>query len=162
VKWCATHMNMKLPPDSLSEPDRHYQRVVRSQKRGHKPFLVFPFPCFIPLPVSFPAALRIDKSRDKPEMFSILNGPVLLAGALGRDNMPNDFADKDAHIKLPAAQVPDIVNGSVNPAGWMQPIEDDKGTFRMNNGGPANGIIFRPVFEVHHERFSVYWRCRQA
>jgi DUF1680 family protein len=112
--------------------------------------------------LALPAALRIEKSKDNPEMLSVFYGPVLLAGALGRDNMmPNDFADKDAYLKLPMVPVPDVVNSSSNPADWLQPITGDPLAFKMISGGPANGITFRPVFEVHHERYSVYWRLRQ-
>lgn len=26
--------------------------------------------------------------------------------------------------------------------------------------GPANGITFRPLYEVHHQRYSVYWTLK--
>ena len=48
--------------------------------------------------------------RTTTQWSSIFFGPVLLAGALGRDKMPNDFADKDAYLKMPPAAVPDIVS----------------------------------------------------
>jgi hypothetical protein len=32
--------------------------------------------------------------------------------------------------------------------------------FKAHNAGAADGIIFRPLYEVHHQRYSVYWRLR--
>jgi hypothetical protein len=31
----------------------------------------------------------------------------------------------------------------------------------VHDAGAANGITFRPLYEVHHERYSVYWRVRE-
>jgi uncharacterized protein len=109
-----------------------------------------------------PASLRIERAEDDPSMVSIFFGPVLLAGALGRDNMPDDFGDKDAYLKTPPAAVPDIVSDSMNPTDWMQPISGERPAFTAHNAGPANGVVFRPVYEVHHERYSVYWRVRKG
>ena len=94
-------------------------------------------------------------------MLSIFYGPVLLAGELGRENMPDDLADKDAYLKMPAVAVPDIVSASSDPADWLEPIEGETLAFRANDAGPANGIVFRPLYEVHHQRYSVYWRMRK-
>ena len=55
--------------------------------------------------LEFPAALRLEKAKDDPSMVSVFYGPVLLAGELGHENMPDDFADKDARLKLPAVKV---------------------------------------------------------
>lgn len=108
--------------------------------------------------LEFPAALRLEKAKDDPSMVAIFYGPVLLAGELGRKNMPNDFADKDAHLKIPAVNVPDIVAASANPADWLRPISNKGLAFTTYAAGPADGIVFRPLYLVHHERYSVYWR----
>ncbi len=76
--------------------------------------------------------------------------------------MPNDFADKDAHLKTPPANVPEIVSASTNPADWLQPIAGEKLAFTAHNVGPADGIAFRPIYEAHHQRYSVYWRVRKS
>jgi hypothetical protein len=94
-------------------------------------------------------------------MVSVLFGPVLLAGELGRENMPNDSAGNDAYLKMPAVAVPEIVSSSVNPADWLRPIEGATPAFRAHDAGLADGIVFRPLYEVHHQRYSVYWRIHQ-
>lgn len=108
--------------------------------------------------VALPAMLRLEKAKDDPSMVSVFYGPVLLAGELGSKNMPNDFADKDAYLNMPAVAVPDIVSSSANPADWLRAVPNEKTAFAMHDAGPANGIVFRPLYEIHHERYSVYWR----
>jgi DUF1680 family protein len=112
--------------------------------------------------LTLPASLRLEEARDDASMVSIFFGPVLLAGELGRENMPNDSADSEANLKTPAVPVPDIANPARNPADWLRPLPNAKLTFTAHNAGPADGITFRPLYEVHHQRYSVYWRLRGA
>jgi uncharacterized protein len=76
--------------------------------------------------------------------------------------MPNDFADKDAHLKLPPADVPAIVSTSAHPADWLTSIEGAALAFQAHDAGPATGLILRPLLEVHHQRYSVYWMLEQS
>jgi uncharacterized protein len=108
--------------------------------------------------LTLPALLRLEQAKDDPSMVSIFFGPVLLAGELGRDNMPNDSADPEANMKNPAVPVPDIANSSKNPAIWLRPLPDQKFAFVAHDAGKADGLAFRPLYEVHHQRYSVYWR----
>jgi len=109
-----------------------------------------------------PAALRVEKAKDDASMIALFYGPLLLAGELGREGMPDDFADKDAHIKTQPAVVPDIETASANPGDWLQPVQGEALTFKTGNLGTANGITFRPIYQIHHQRYSVYWRLRKA
>jgi DUF1680 family protein len=111
--------------------------------------------------VSLPLSLRLEKAKDDSSMISVFYGPLLLAGELGRENMPNDHADKDAYLNVPAVVVPEIVSTSTNPANWLRPIPNEELAFKTHNAGPANGIVFRPLYAVHHQRYSVYWRIRE-
>jgi DUF1680 family protein len=111
--------------------------------------------------LTLPAALRLVRAKDDPSMVSVFFGPVLLAGELGHDNIAKDFGDKDAFLKIPAVPVPDIANASEDPAKWLSPVKAAGSTFAVHDAGPANGIIFRPLFEVHHERYSVYWHLQK-
>jgi len=107
------------------------------------------------------ASLRLEHARDDPSMASVFFGPVLMAGELGRNNLPEDFADKDTHLNEPAAEVPDVVSASSNPADWLRPIQGATLSYLAHDAGPANGIVFRPLYDVHHQRYSVYWRLRR-
>ena len=113
--------------------------------------------------LTLPAGLRLEQARDVPSMVSIFYGPVLLAGELGNGNMPdNDVGDKDAFLKVAAAVVPDIVSTSSNPADWLVPLPDDPSAFKIRDAGPAEGIVVRPLYELHHQRYSIYWRLAKT
>jgi DUF1680 family protein len=112
--------------------------------------------------LTLPAALRLERAKDNPLMVSVFYGPVLLAGELGRDKMPNDRADKDAYVKMPAVAVPEIASASAHPAAWLEPVEGATLVFQAHAAGAADGIVFRPIYEVHHQRYSVYWRVREG
>ena len=113
--------------------------------------------------LTLPAGLRLEHAMDDASMVSLFHGPVLLAGELGRDNMPaSDVGDKDAWRKIAAVPVPDIVGNSGNPADWLAPIPGDPSAFRFKDAGPASGIVVRPLFDLHHQRYAVYWRLNAA
>jgi hypothetical protein len=94
-------------------------------------------------------------------MVAVFFGPILLAGELGSANMPNDFADKDAYLSTAAATVPTLV-GSSNPADWLAAADTTLGYKVHDAGTAANGITFRPLYQVHHQRYSVYWPLQAA
>ncbi len=110
------------------------------------------------LTLTLPAALRLERAKDAPAMVAIFYGPILLAGELGRENLPKDFADKDANLKVSAIAVPNIVNASSNPADWLKPLPGSPTAFTLQGAGPADGIVFRPLHDVHHQRYAVYWK----
>jgi DUF1680 family protein len=108
--------------------------------------------------LSLPAGLRLERAKDDPLMASVFFGPVLLAGELGRDQMPDDHGDKDRYLKLPAVPVPDVVSATPDPGAWLKSIPGPTLVFVAQQAGPASGIRFRPFYDVHHQRYSVYWR----
>jgi hypothetical protein len=90
-------------------------------------------------------------------MVAVFFGPVLLAGELGSENMPNDFADKDDYLSTASATVPTITNSSTNPADWLSPIAGTPMAYKAQSAGSATGTTFRPLYDLHHQRYSVYW-----
>lgn len=112
--------------------------------------------------LTLPAALRLERAKDIPAMTSLFYGPLLLAGRLGNDGMPGDFADKEAYLKLPSAPVSAIVNASANPADWLTLADAPTLTFKAHDAGPTSGIVFQPLYAVHHERYSVYWELADS
>ena len=111
--------------------------------------------------LTLPQGLRLEPAADDASMVAIFHGPVLLAGELGKDDMPaSDVGDKDAYLKIAAVPVPDIVGTSGNPADWLVPLPGDPSAFRITDAGPADGIVLRSLFDLHHQRYSVYWHVR--
>jgi hypothetical protein len=71
--------------------------------------------------------------------------------------MPSDFGDKDANLSVAPVTVPTITNASANPADWMQAVAGSPVTYKIHDAGAANGIMFQPLYQVHRQRYSVYW-----
>jgi len=141
----SVELSVNGKPQAFTATPSSYLSVKRTWKTGDV------------LTLKLPAALRLERAKDAPSMVSVFYGPLLLAGRLGREGMPNDFAGKDAYLKLPPAPVPAIANASSNPADWLTLSNASTLTFKVHDAGPASGIIFQPLYAVHHERYSVYW-----
>jgi len=150
--WVAKPVTVRIngKPQSVDAKPTSYIALRRQWKAGDV------------IDLTLPAGLRLEQASDVSSMVSIFHGPVLLAGELGKDNMPaSDVGDKDAFLKIAAVPVPDIVSTSGNPADWLAPLPGDPTAFQMKNAGPANGIVVRPLYDLHHQRYSVYWRLPQ-
>jgi uncharacterized protein len=106
--------------------------------------------------IKLPAALRMHRTKDVPEMVSLTYGPLVLAARLGKAGMPDDINDKDIARSIPRPTVPAIVGAPENPAQWLHLTDAETLTFEARDCGPASGLNFQPVHDIHHERFAVY------
>ncbi len=106
--------------------------------------------------LTLPAALRLERAADAPDLVSVLYGPLVLGACLGKAEMPKDFTSKDAYKNLPAAEVPSIKHSSSDPTAWLRLADPATLGFDAHDCGPASGLRFQPVNAIHHERFSVY------
>ena len=103
-----------------------------------------------------PPAVRARPALDDPALVSFFVGPVLLAGALGREGMPeSDITWNQAEFhSLPPARVPALA--STAPAS-LRPVPDQPLRFLAPAAdGPAVELL--PFYELHHQRYSLYWR----
>jgi DUF1680 family protein len=110
--------------------------------------------------LTLPMALRTRTAMDDPHVVSFLHGPVLLAGALGRAGYPDSditFDQTAFHSERPAP-VPAL--RSVAPAA----LERMTGSGLRFRSEAADGstIEFLPFYELHHQRYSLYWRADGA
>ena len=107
--------------------------------------------------------LYIRRSRDDPSMVSVYYGAVLLAGELGTQNLPGN--DQEAvndwdysSNAVPSGLVPDIDAVNADPSSWLVPVPGQDMHFELYDNGSPTGIIFKPFYDTHHERYSVYWK----
>jgi DUF1680 family protein len=110
------------------------------------------------LDLTLPMAVRTRTAMDDPALVSFFYGPVLLAGALGRADMPpTDIVNSQTEFhKLPASAVPDL--DSISPASLL-PVTGQPLTFVARSGDGA--VQFIPFYELHHQRYSLYWRAKR-
>lgn len=101
--------------------------------------------------VEYGMALREVPTRDDPDRFAVLYGPVALAGTYDRVDSPfsnpslyNDYYTFD--YKVPV-NVDDTLPGagSLVPLGSLSFLTPD-------------GIPVIPLYDAHHVRYAVYWR----
>lgn len=108
-----------------------------------------------------PMAVHIRPALDDTGIISFFYGPVLLAGALGTNDMPaSDMATSpQAFHKLPAPTVPDLA--SVAPSA-LKPIANQPLHFLVAVSGSTKhpkDIELIPFYQLHHQRYSIYWRA---
>lgn len=150
--WVSSGVTLSVNGNLLAEsPDASaYFPITRIWKTGDV------------IALTLPASLRLERAKDDNSMVAIFYGPLLFAGELGADGMPNDFTDKDAYLDAEPVSVPDIVVGDTDPSTWLEASEGSNLTYTAGNAGPATGLVFRPLYEVHHQRYSVYWKLQES
>lgn len=114
--------------------------------------------------VKFPMGLRIYTARDDDNKVSFMYGPIVLAGELGTENFPatdrvNDHTSLDNAASI---TVPDIIVSDKNPETFITPVDLSSLTFKMTFKSSAadeetQEITLIPYFDLHHERYSLYW-----
>ena len=104
-----------------------------------------------------PMRIRTRAAMDDPALVSFFRGPVLLAGDLGKEAMPDSdvVTNQTAFHALPAIKVPDL-----------KTLSED--SIQAGTGGPstftattADGgrVPLVPFYQLHHRRYSLYWRA---
>ena len=119
------------------------------------------------LRIDLPMSLRTYHTSDDPKTVAILYGPVVLAGELGRENYPESDHGKKGPLDLSKLTVPvfPAVVG-VDPdksAEWLQPVPSKPLTFLSGTSTRPENIVFTPLYSIHHQRYSVYWKsCTES
>ncbi|MEO0340714.1 MAG: glycosyl hydrolase, partial [Bacteroidota bacterium] len=100
------------------------------------------------LELDFPFSLRYEAMPDNPNRIAIFYGPLALAGVLGPE---------EDTLAFTPGYVPALVHEDKNPASWMSPETGQANTFRIKGIGQPKDIVFRPLYQVHDIRYSVYF-----
>jgi len=112
--------------------------------------------------VTLPMGLHLYRAKDDDRKVSFLYGPVVLAGALGREHYPeNDILD--VHTKLHHHQpidVPTLVTDEQEIGRWIRPVDGKPLTFVTEAvGQPGHASVeLIPFYALHHQRYTIYWR----
>ncbi|MGQ8334943.1 beta-L-arabinofuranosidase domain-containing protein [Sunxiuqinia sp. A32] len=116
--------------------------------------------------VEIPLDLHLEEANDDPYMSSVFYGPLVLAGELGADKMPgSDLVRVALEYKnwvTETTDIPVFVANKIDLESWL--IQDEKNLlkFKTKNAGILNGksndISLIPFYQMHHQRYSVYWK----
>jgi DUF1680 family protein len=150
LKPGAMRLSVNGEPQPVAARPDGYAAVERTWKTGDR------------LEVEWPPALRAETLPGSDEWVSLLWGPVVLAGELGREGIENvDLRATHnyvAEVELPVERVP-VFAGTVNDVlGRVKPVAGKPLTFRTEGIGRPGDVTLSPFYRVHNQRYAVYWR----
>jgi DUF1680 family protein len=112
--------------------------------------------------VQLPMKLHAEPLPGTSNIVAVLYGPIVLAGNLGTNGMPNPYAkDQLDLVKIPDPKVPVFV-GDINT--FLKKIKptDQPLVFQTKHLGQPDDVTLIPFYLANHERYSVYWNVVSA
>lgn len=99
-------------------------------------------------------------AKDDRKKQVIMYGPIVLAGALGRENFPETdiLDDHQALNNHPLIDVPTLVTDKPLKD-WVKIKDREKLLFETEPiARPGDRrILLKPFYDIHHERYTIYW-----
>lgn len=144
--WIAAAAEIKVNNEqTVSVSESGYYTIERNWNEGDT------------ITVRLPMALHTYISRDSKNKAAFMYGPIVLAGALGKENFPESdiVSDHTSLDNTPSVKVPDIIVKNKDPETFIRPLDLSKLEFEMAADNRKIKLI--PYFALHHERYSLYW-----
>ena len=111
--------------------------------------------------IRLPMTLHLEPLPGNPDTVAVLYGPIVLAGALGSDNMPNPYARAQTDLnRVPSPAAPLFVGDKRELVNHMALVPGKALTFRTKNIGQPRDVTLIPFYQMHHQRYTVYWQVR--
>ncbi len=119
------------------------------------------------LQVEFPMRLRLESLPGDTNRVAVLYGPIVLAGALGKEGMdpPAPFGRGQLDFDgLPPADVPSLVAPDLRPESWFRKLAGSlrfrarAGLFRATPGDSPASPDLLPFYDLWDQRYTIYWR----
>ncbi len=113
--------------------------------------------------VQLPMSLYLESLPDDLSKVAVMYGPIVLAGALGTQDMPDvynpDYHTREAAINwLPTPPVPVLVGSGESVLASIEPSDGKPLTFHTKGSGKPNDVELIPFYRMHHQRYTVYWQ----
>lgn len=109
------------------------------------------------LKLRLPMCLHLHPMPDDDTLAAIMYGPLVLAGELGKTDVPSVKAGKASMIE--PVDAPVFVAESDNLNKWIQPVEGKLLTFRTV--GQDEDVTLIPFYQLFDDRYAIYWRIFQ-
>ena len=106
--------------------------------------------------------VRTISTNDDPKKVAFVYGPIVLAGAMGTENMiyPAPYSNPKLHNDYYTYNynVPDDIVTKLdvdlnNVDASFKPVSGEGLTFKT----VKEGIKLKPLYDIHRERYVVYW-----
>lgn len=111
--------------------------------------------------VTYPMSLRLVPANDNPNLAAIAYGPIVLAGAMGKDGIKEPYVKW--HSELENYKVPDDLVTTIRTHGeevskWVKPVAGAEPlTFKVVNQSSSKSIKLIPYNRLSHQRYVIYW-----
>jgi hypothetical protein len=107
--------------------------------------------------IHLPMKLHAEPLPGTTNFVALLYGPIVLAGELGTNGMPNPYAkDQRQFVRVPDPKVPVFVADQNSLLKHVKTTGEPL-VFRTKNLGEPEDVTLIPFYKTHHERYSVYW-----
>jgi DUF1680 family protein len=110
--------------------------------------------------IGLPMSLRTEPLPGNAGIVAIFDGPIVLAGELGTQGMPEGgtFAeDQKKFAKWPTTAAPVLVGDAASILAALQPVPGEPLTFRSHGIGRPQDVTFEAFYRLHHQRYAIYW-----
>jgi DUF1680 family protein len=109
--------------------------------------------------VELPMKLHIVPLPGTTNLVALLDGPIVLAGELGTNNMPSPFArDQNQFNRTRDPSVPVLVTTADTLLKHVRPVSGEPLTFRTRGIGKPEDVTLEPFYQIHRQRYTVYWQ----
>ncbi len=110
--------------------------------------------------MSMPMSLHLHHASDLKNHVAIMYGPIVLAGEMGHDKMPPEQEARDQNVfnRVPRPSPPFLFTDDENFSDWLKPVAGKPLTFQTTGVGRPEEMTLIPLYEVQHERYTVYWK----
>ena len=139
-------------PMDIKERRGEYIRLNHNWKKGDK------------IKIEMPRDFRFEPAPDDPYLVAVCYGPLVLAGALGTDGMPDSdlvrYSLQHNNREALVDDIPVLSVNKVNPDSWLKqeaPLKF-KGVKAGIAAGKTKDITLIPYYKTHHQRYVLYWK----
>lgn len=132
--WATSGIFMKVNGNEVASPETESGYIVlkRTWNDGDS------------IEVRLPMTLRTEAMPDNPNRAAILYGPLVLAAALRKE-------------EVPPAEVPVLVTEGKNVSEWLRPVPGTPLTFETTGVARPKDVQLIPFYKMHHQAHVVYW-----
>jgi hypothetical protein len=108
--------------------------------------------------VQLPMRLHTEDLPGGTNEVALLYGPIVLAGELGTNGMPNPLARGQGDLNfVPDPAAPVFVSDAGELLGHVKPVPGNPLTFVTEGMGRPMDVTLQPFYRLHRQRYSVYW-----
>jgi DUF1680 family protein len=107
--------------------------------------------------IKLPMTLHTEPLPGTTNIVALLYGPIVLAGDLGTNNIPNQYVSNQTQYSRSAdPAVPVFVSDSADLLKHVRPTSTPL-VFQTRNLGQPGDVRLIPFYQAAHIRYSVYW-----